>query len=223
MKQAPAELRFAAMAVDAVVFGFRDKTLYVLVQEVNRPPHYIHIPGFPGGLIASTETAEEAVTRHLKDKVQLTSVYLEQLYTFSALLRDKRNRVISVGYVGCVVPDVMTEKTAPDAAWVPVAQLKKLAYDHGAMYDMAIARLRGKLAYTTIAQFLLPRYFTLTELQVVYEVVLGVTLDKRNFRKKVLALGFITETGKMQEGVQNRPAALYAFTSKKLIELSPIV
>ena len=223
MKQAPIELRFAAMAVDAVVFCISDKTLYVLVQNVNRPPHYVNVPGFPGGLIDKTETAEEAIERHLIDKVQIKNVYLEQLYTFSALERDKRNRVISVGYVGCVVPEVMANYTNGAATWVPVSTLKKLAYDHGSMYDMAIARLRGKLSYTTIAQFLLPRFFTLTELQTVYEIIMGQTLDKRNFRKKVLALDFLTETGKMQTGVQNRPAALYAFIHKKLIELSPII
>ncbi len=223
MEKAPENLRFAAMAVDAVVFGIIDKKLHVLVQNVNRPPHYVNVPGFPGGLINASETAEIAVARHLRDKVQLTAVYTEQLYTFSAIDRDKRNRVISVAYLGCVVPQVIESYEAVDAKWIPVSTIKKLAYDHGAMYDLAIARLRGKLSYTTMAQFLLPKSFTLTELQIVYEVVLGKTLDKRNFRKKLLALNCLTETGKMQEGVQNRPAALYTFTTKKLIELSPIV
>jgi 8-oxo-dGTP diphosphatase len=223
MEKAPENLRFAAMAVDAVVFGIYDKKLQVLVQNVNRPPHYVNVPGFPGGLIDASETAEIAVARHLRDKVQLTAVYTEQLYTFSALDRDKRNRVISVAYLGCVVPSVVESYSGDTAAWVSVSTLKKLAYDHGAMFDLALSRLRGKLSYTTMAQFLLPKSFTLTELQTVYEVVLGKTLDKRNFRKKILALDCLTETGKMQEGVQNRPAALYTFTSKKLIELSPIV
>jgi 8-oxo-dGTP diphosphatase len=223
MKQAPIELRFAAMAVDAVIFGIKDKTLHVLVQNVNRPPHYVNTPGFPGGLIDKSETAEEAVARHLADKGALKKVYLEQLYTFSALERDKRNRVISIGYMGCVEPGIMSSYQNDTAHWLPVGGIKKLAYDHGSMFDMASARLRGKLAYTTVAQFLLPLTFTLTELQSVYEVILGTTLDKRNFRKKILSLNFLKETGKMQEGVQNRPAALYSFTSKKLIELSPIV
>ena len=223
MKQAPIELRFAAMAVDAVIFGIQNKKLHVLVQNVNRPPHYINIPGFPGGLIDKSETAEEAVVRHLADKATLKKVYLEQLYTFSALERDKRNRVISVGYVGCVEPSIITAFTNDSVRWLPVGSIKKLAYDQGSMFDMAIARLRGKLAYTTVAQFLLPPTFTLTELQSVYEVILGTTLDKRNFRKKILALNCLKETGKMQEGVQNRPAALYTFVSKKLVELSPII
>lgn len=223
MKQAPAELRFAAMAVDAVIFGIHNKKLHVLVQNVNRPPHYVNIPGFPGGLIDKTETAEEAVVRHLADKATLKKVYLEQLYTFSALERDKRNRVISVGYMGCVEPSVIAAYDNEAVHFLPVSSIKKLAYDHGSMFDMALTRMRGKLAYTTVAQFLLPSTFTLTELQNVYEVILGTTLDKRNFRKKILALNCLKETGKMQEGVQNRPAALYTFVSKKLVELSPII
>lgn len=223
MKQAPIELRFAAMAVDAVIFGIQNKKLHVLVQNVNRPPHYVNVPGFPGGLIDKTETAEQAVVRHLTNKAGLKKVYLEQLYTFSALERDKRNRVISVGYIGCVEPATVASHSSDTASWLPVSSIKKLAYDHSSMFDMAIARLRGKLAYTTVAQFLLPDTFTLTELQSVYEVILGTTLDKRNFRKKILALNCLKETGKMQEGVQNRPAALYSFTSKKLVELSPII
>lgn len=223
MNKAPENLRFAAIATDAVVFGIADKKLHVLVQNVNRPPHYINMPGFPGGLIDSNETAEIAVARHLRDKVALTQVYTEQLYTFSAIERDKRNRMISVGYLGCVVSSIIELYQGKDTTWVPVNKVKKLAYDHAEMFDMALSRLRGKLSYTTMAQFLLPKFFTLTELQTVYEVVLGKELDKRNFRKKILALNFLTETGKMQEGVQNRPAALYTFTSKKLIELSPIV
>ena len=223
MKQAPEKLRFAVIAVDAVVFGIFNKKLHVLVQNVHRPPHYVDIPGFPGGLIDKTETAEQAIVRHLQNKADLKKVYLEQLSTFSELDRDKRNRVVSVGYIGCVEPQVITFHQSTTSQWVPMSSLKKLAYDHGHMLDMAIKRLQGKLSYTTIAQFLLPTTFTLTELQSVYEIILGTTLDKRNFRKKILALNCLKETGKMQEGVQNRPAALYTFASKKLIELSPIV
>lgn len=222
-KQAPAKLRFAAMAVDAVIFGIVDKKLHVLAQEVNRPPHYVKVPGFPGGLIDKDETAEQAVERHLSEKVHLSKVYLEQLYTFSAIQRDKRNRVISVGYIGCVSPSVIEQYDFDDAYWLPVKKLTKLAYDHDEMYQKALARLRGKLAYTTIAQFLLAKEFTLTQLQEVYEVVLGTELDKRNFRKKILALDVVKETGRMQEGVKNRPAALYTFISKQIKELPPVV
>ncbi|MFT5849548.1 MAG: 8-oxo-dGTP diphosphatase [Patiriisocius sp.] len=223
MKKAPEELRFAAMAVDIVIFGIIDKKLHVLVQNVNRPPHYVDIPGFPGGLIAKTETADDALARHLADKVHLTDLYTEQLYTFSAIDRDRRNRVISVGYIGCVKPEVIENYMFEGALWMPVSKIKKLAYDHDAMFTKATARLRGKLAYTTIAQFLLPKSFTLTQLQDVYEVILGTELDKRNFRKKIIALDIVKETGRMQEGVKNRPAALYSYVSKNLKQLPSIV
>lgn len=220
MKKAPEKLRFAVMAIDAVVFGLVDGVLCALVSKVNRPPHYVNTLGFLGGIIDATETAEEACTRILKQKGGLDKVYTEQLRTFSAVNRDKRNRVVSVGYLGLVRPDVAGSYAHPDAQFVPVTKLKRLAYDHDEMLAVAIGRLQGKLSYTTIAQSLLPRHFTLTELQELYELVLQKEFDKRNFRKKILALNIVRETGRMQEGVKNRPAALYEFISPAQQEIS---
>ncbi len=220
MNKAPAKFRFAAMAVDAVVLGFVDGELCGLVSNVNRPPYYVNIPGFLGGIVEEKETALETCKRVLKEKGGLEKVYLEQLYTFSEINRDKRNRVVSVAHLGLVRPDVASAYSHPDASFIPVKQLKKLAYDHDEMLLVAMGRLQGKLAYTTIAQHLLPKHFTLSQLQEVYEIILNKEFDKRNFRKKLLALGVVTDTGLMQEGVKNRPAALYEFTSKKVEELS---
>lgn len=219
MKKAPEQFRFAAMAVDAVVFTILNDELCVLVSPVNRPPHYVSILGFLGGIVLATETADEACDRILTEKGGLKKLYLEQLYTFSSVNRDKRNRVVSVAYLGMVSPDVAEKYVHEEAMFVPVKELKKLAYDHDEMLLVALTRLRGKLTYTTIAQYLLPKQFTLTELQAVYELILQKEFDKRNFRKKILSLEVVKETGEMQEGVKNRPAALYEFTSKKLIEL----
>ncbi|MEX0918012.1 MAG: NUDIX domain-containing protein [Candidatus Paceibacterota bacterium] len=219
VNKAPERLRFAAVAVDAVLFGIHDGTLQVLIDAVHRPPHYTNAEAFIGGLIDVSETAEEAIVRHLKGKAGLQNVYIEQLRTFSELERDKRNRVISVSYLGLVRPEVVATYKHKTARWCAVADLPKLAYDHDAMFQLAFQRLRGKLTYTTIAQFLLPKTFTLTELQDVYEIVLGTAIDKRNFRKKVLALSMVRDTGKTQQGVKNRPAALYTFTSPTLREL----
>lgn len=219
MKQAPAWLRFAAIAVDAPVFGMIDGKLMVLVASVNRPPHYNNIDGFIGGLIEPNETAEDAVERHLKEKAQVAPAYLEQLFTMSAVDRDKRNRVISVAYLGLVRPDTVATYHHESARFVPLKSAQQLAYDHDEILARALARLRGKLEYTNVVQFLLPRHFTLTELQTVYEVVFKKEFDKRNFRKKILALGMVRETGRTQEGVKNRPAMLYEFPDKKLKEL----
>ena len=219
MKKAPAEFRFAAMAVDAIVLGFVDGELCGLVSIVDRPPHYVNVPGFLGGLVGATETAEQACARVLEEKGSLKKAYLEQLYTFSDVNRDKRNRVVSVAYLGLVRPDTAAVYEHPEASFVPVKKLKKLAYDHSEMLTTALSRLKGKLSYTTIAQYLLPRHFTLSELQNVYEVILNKEFDKRNFRKKILALNIVSDTGTTQDGVKNRPAALYEFTSNKVQEL----
>jgi len=219
MKKAPDKLRFAVMAVDAVVFGFVDEKLCALVSPVNRPPEYVNIPGFLGGIVDSKETAEEACDRVLREKGGLKQVYSEQLYTFSAVERDKRNRVVSVAYLALVRPDVAASYEHEEAKFVPVSKLKNLAYDHDEVLLTALGRLQGKLSYTTIAQYLLPRHFTLSELQSVYEVILNKEFDKRNFRKKILALDVVKDTGKVQEGVKNRPAALYKFCSEKIQEL----
>lgn len=219
MKQAPQEFRFAALATDIVVFGFIDGVLHALVSNVNRPPHYVAIPGFLGGMVTEAETAREAAVRILQEKGGLTDVYLEQLYTFSDVDRDKRNRVVSVAYLGLVRPDIAATYSHPEAAFVPVKKLRRLAYDHSEMLAVGMARLQGKLAYTNIAQHLLPRHFTLSQLQEVYEVVLKKEFDKRNFRKKIIALNIVKDTGLVQEGVKNRPAALFTFVSKRLVEL----
>lgn len=220
MKKAPESLRFAVISVDIIVFAFIDGALCGLVSPVNRPPHYINTLGFLGGIIEASETAEETSERILKQKGGLEKAYLEQLYTFSAINRDKRNRVVSVAYLGLIRPDVAAAYSHPEAKFVPLKKLSKLAYDHDEMMLTALTRLRGKLTYTTIAQYLLPKHFTLSELQNVYEVILQKELDKRNFRKKILALDIVRETGKLQEGVKNRPAALYEFSSQKIKELT---
>ncbi len=218
-KKAPENLRFAVVAVDVVVFAVVEGKLSVLLGEVNRPPYYTNIEAFIGGIINSEETAEEALLRHIATKTNLKKLYTEQLYTFTDIERDPRSRVVSVSYLGLLRPELIEAELASGLRWCPVKQLPDLAYDHNQMYKTAIDRLRGKVSYTTIAQFLLPKEFTLSELQNTYELILGKEVDKRNFRKKILALDIVDETGEMQSGVKNRPAALYRFKSEKLTEL----
>jgi 8-oxo-dGTP diphosphatase len=222
-QKAPEKLRFAAMAVDVVMFTVFDGKLSVLLGEVNRPPYYTNIEAFIGGLIETKETAEMALERHLTSKVNLKKIYTEQLYTFSEIERDKRNRVISISYLGLARVDVDTLELGKGLRWCSVRELPKLAYDHNKMFTVALNRLKGKVSYTNIAQFLLPKEFTLTELQTIYELILDKEIDKRNFRKKIIALGMVTETGRVQEGVKNRPAALYRFSSDSLKELDILI
>lgn len=223
MKKAPEKLRFAAMAVDVVVFSIIDDELVALVDTVASESAYKGMEAFPGGLIKEHENADEAQTRMLKEKTEVSPVYSEQLYTFSDVNRDKRNRVVSVAYMAFVRPDSAASYKHASAHFVSVKKIGSLAYDHDAIKKMAVNRLAGKLTYTNIAQFLLSKHFTLSELQMVYELVLGKELDKRNFRKKILALDIVRDTGSVQEGVKNRPAALYEFTSSKVVELPLLV
>ena len=213
------EFRFAIIAVDVVVLGFINGELCGLVSPVNRPSHYVNLPGFIGGLIDPKENTEEACNRILKEKGNISKVPIEQLYTFSDVERDIRNRVVSVAYTGLVRPDIAASYKHPSASFVPIKKLTRLAYDHEKMLRVALKRLQGKLSYTTIAQHLLPRHFTLSELQSVYETILKKKFDKRNFRKKILALKILRDTGNTQEGVKNRPAALFEFVSETTQEL----
>jgi len=220
----PEHLRFAVLATDITLFTLREGELCVRLMTVNRPPHFASVPGLPGGLIAPHETAEAAAARIIAEKggVAKEKLHLEQLYTFSRLDRDPRGRVVAVGYLALVPFETLTEieqSNTTDYYWLPVAEAKRLAYDHDEILLTAVQRLRSRVHYTTLIQKLLPREFTLTELEHAYESILGSDLDKRNFRKKVLKLAIVKSTGKQRALGAARPAALYRFSSTKLAEI----
>lgn len=205
------------VAVDAVVFSIIDDTLHVLLIKTNKEEFKGHW-AIPGALVAPQESLDDAVTRVLKEKTGLTDIFTEQLATFGAVNRDPFGRVISVAYMAMVHADRHTLTTTDeydDVDWHKVSDLPRLAYDHNEIIATAVERLRAKLAYTNIVHNILPQEFTLTDLQKVYEIILGKALDKRNFRKKLLSLGLVTKTNKMRTGERSRPAALYTFTQKK--------
>ncbi|KKS30644.1 MAG: NUDIX hydrolase [Parcubacteria group bacterium GW2011_GWA2_43_11] len=218
-KEIPIEYRTVVVAVDVVVFSVFDGALHVLLIPVNRPPHYVAMRGLPGGIMEKKETSDEAVLRHLSGKIGLSSIYFEQLYTFTSLGRDKRNRVASIAHLGLVTATEAKRVEREGGVWVPVHEVDKLAFDHNEILDTAVVRLAGKLLYTNIVRHLLPKKFTLTELQKVYEIIRNETFDKRNFRKKILSMNIIHDTGEMQTGVANRPASLYSFTGTKVTEI----
>lgn len=218
------EFRFAIAAVDAVVFAFFNNELHVLVRPTDT--EYKEYQGkfsLPGGVMRAHEDATTTLTRILKDKAGLGLVYHEQLYTFTALDRDVRSRAIAIAYVAFVSPEVAQQYQHESAQFVPVTKLPTLAYDHAEIVAVARRRLASKVMYTTIARTLLPTQFTLSELQSLYEVVSGQTFDKRNFRKKILSLGIVADSGEVQSGVANRPATLYTFVGTTVTEISPIV
>lgn len=216
MEKAPKNLRFAVLATDTVLLTAHAGKVWVLLMKVDRPPYYIHHWGAPGGLIHPKETAEESAKRHLWVKGKVKNVYMEQLYTFSRVDRDPRGRVVSVAYLALIPAGKVSLDPKPELKWFSVEKLPTLAYDHREIIVSALGRLRAKLGYTNIARFLLADEFTLGELQNVYEVVLERKLDKRNFRKKVLALGLVEPVKKQKKGMAHRPAALFRFSEGEL-------
>lgn len=210
------------VAVDAVIFTVREGRLHVLLIQMKKKP-FTGRWAIPGGLLEDGETSEKAARRVLRTQTGLGDVFLEQLATFDDPKRDPFGRVISVASFALVPAEGVrlrtTEKYA-DVRWWPVSGLPALAYDHAEMLEYALARLRAKLQYANVAWSLLPEQFTLSALQSVYECILGRTLDKRNFRKKILSLGLLADTGKVTKGEAHRPAALYRFRTRKTADVA---
>ena len=168
------------------------------------------------------ETLEEAARRELEEETGLQQVFLEQLFTFGAVDRDPRERVVSVAYYALVnLSDhkVHAATDARDAGWFGVHDVPSLAFDHSEILSMALDRLRGKLRYQPIGFELLPKKFTLSQLQHLYELVLERELDKRNFRKRVLAMDLLVETDEVERDVAHRAARLYRFDEPRYRKL----
>ena len=211
-----------ALTVDCVVFGLEVGELRVMLIRRQLPP-FQHCWALPGGFVQMDETLEEAARRELAEETGITKAYLEQLYTFGAVERDPRGRVVSVAYYALTNlsdHEVNAASDAEAAAWFGVHDLPNLAFDHATIIEMAIERLRAKLRYAPIGFELLPRKFTLTELQRLYETVLDRALDKRNFRKKILSLGLLQDTGELEQEVAHRAARLFRFDRKKYRQLA---
>lgn len=200
-----------AVTVDIVIFTIRDKQLKrLLIRRAYKP--YKGKWALPGGFINIHEDLDAAARRELKEETGVSCVYLEQLYTFGAPKRDPRERVITVTYYALIPSDKIQLQAATDAeavGWFGLDELPKLAFDHLDILKMAHERLLAKLDYSTLAFQFLPETFTLFELQNIYEIIYQEELDKRNFRKWILGLGQIEETGKKSKGGAHRPAMLY--------------
>jgi 8-oxo-dGTP diphosphatase len=211
----------AALTVDCVVFGFDEGELKVLLIQRGLEP-FKGRWALPGGFVRVDETMDEAARRELAEETGLKSIFLEQLYTFGAVNRDPRERVVSVAYYALVKLSEHRARAATDAAnaeWFPVSKTPKLAFDHADILATALARLKAKVRYEPIGFELLPPKFTLTELQHLYEAVLGADLDKRNFRKKVLSFGLLVPLKETQMAGRHRPAQLFRFDAVKYEKL----
>jgi 8-oxo-dGTP diphosphatase len=212
-----------ALTVDCVIFGLDEsQDLKVLLIQRNQDP-FAGQWALPGGFVEMDEPLEQAALRELEEETGMREVFIEQLYTFGAPDRDPRGRVVSVAYYALVNLSEHPVQAASDArkvAWYGLNELPGLGFDHQQVLQTAIDRLRAKVRYQPIGFELLPEHFTLSQLQRLYETILGVEqLNKRNFRTRILKMGVLEEVGK-QEGVAHRPAKLYRFSKEKYEQLA---
>ncbi|MBI2987983.1 MAG: NUDIX hydrolase [Deltaproteobacteria bacterium] len=222
MSQAESYRRFSDtqahpwVAVDVVIYTLDQSRLECLLVQV-KEGSFAGKWAFPGGLVGAQESLDQAAERELYERTGVKNAYLEQLYTFGKPERDPATRAVSVSYLALVpYQEVKLNPASKYAAigWFPANRLPRLAYDHDQVGRLALKRMRSKLQYANIVYSLLPSEFTLGELQEVYETILHRSLDRRNFRKKILALGLLKRLRKKRRGT-HRPAALYAFIKRR--------
>jgi 8-oxo-dGTP diphosphatase len=202
------------IAVGVVIFTIRQGSLSVLLIERAAEPSRGQW-ALPGGFLLEGESLDDAAKRKLEDETGVSDVFLEQLYTFDRLGEGRAEIVVT--YFALV--DFGRTRLRPDLewrpAWQPVHPLPGLAFDNGRVVAYAEERLRNKLEYSNVAYSLLPKRFTLTQMQRVYEAILGEPMDKRNFRRRVVSLGIVQETGQTAKQGAHRPAMLYEFTGNE--------
>lgn len=212
-----------AISVDCVVFGFDEEGLKILLIERGEDP----FKGFwalPGNLVAPDEDLKTSVHRVAKELTGLENLYFEQVEAFGSVDRHPDGRVITVAYYTLVkISDYKLNPSsfANEANWFSISKINKLAFDHKEILHSCFKRLKKSVRVKPIGFELLPKQFTLSELQSLYEAILEVELDKRNFRKKILLMDFLKDTKILQQNVSHRPAKLYEFDEikyNKLIE-----
>lgn len=210
-----------SVTVDSVIFGYADGQISILLLQRNEAPFEGQWT-LPGGFLNPDETCEQAARRVLLSKTGLEGVFLEQLYTFDRPDRDPRGRVLSVSYYALVNSEhyaLAAGQAARDVRWWPWQHLPELGFDHRSIVDKAIDRLRSKVLWQPIGFELLTPPFTMPELQNLYECILGESLDRRNFHKRITGLGILQHVGVRRANERRRPADLFVFDEKNYQKL----
>lgn len=207
------------MATDCVVFGFDGTKLNVLLIERGIEP-YKGKWAFPGGFLNMDEDAEAGALRELREETGLTGAYIKQFHAFSSPGRDPRERVISIAYYALVrIQEVKSGDDAAKARWFALDEVPQLAFDHGQFLRKAQQELRRQTYFEPIGFELLPEKFTMKSLQQLYEAILGVKFDRRNFHDKMLHLGLLVQTGEKINEPPKEEAFLYTFNPSMYEEM----
>jgi len=206
------------VALDIVILTIKDNLLKVLLTKRTIEP-YIHRYSLPGGIVDEKLSLDEAAKNILKRDTNISDAFLEQLYTFGDLNRDKRGRTISVAYYALIdysKLNLIPSKKYDEIGWYSLSDIKKMkfAFDHDKIIQIALDRIKNKIEYTNIAFQLLPEKFTLAELQQIYETILETSIDKRNFRKKIAELDMVVELNEYKKMGRMRPAQYYKFKER---------
>lgn len=208
-----------AVTTDCVIFGFDGTKLKVLLIRRGIEP-FKGRWAFPGGFLQPDETAETGALRELREETGIEHAYLEQLHTFTDPDRDPRERVITIAYLALIkISEVQGGDDADEAQWFALDEIPQLAFDHDRIFRMAVLRLRERIHFRPIGFELLPEKFTLRELQMLYEAILEVRFDRRNFAKKMLHLELLTELDETTRPTPKREAKLFRFNLEKYEEL----
>lgn len=204
-----------SVTTDCVIFGYDGKDLKILLVERGIPP-FKGMWALPGGYLQMDEDAIDGAKRELFEETGLRDAYIEQFRTFSAVDRDPRGRVITIAHLALVrISEVKGGDDAAKAQWFPLTDVPQLAFDHDMILREAMKALRQKIHFEPVGFELLPEVFTMPQLQHLYESILDVRFDRRNFASKMLHLGILEDTGDRQAGAPSRVPATYRFNKDR--------
>ena len=208
-----------AVAADCVVFGYDGNNIKLLLIQRGNYPYKLSW-AFPGGFMNLNETAEQAAKRELEEETGLKNVNVRQFYTSTNVDRDPRERVISIVHYALVkISEVKAADDAKDAKWFSLNEIPNLAFDHDIILNKALTTLKERICFEPIVFELLPEIFKMSELQKVYEDILGLKFDRRNFYKKMNKLGILTEVEGRAKDSSRRIPIFYRFNAEKYAEL----
>jgi 8-oxo-dGTP diphosphatase len=203
-----------AVSVDCVIFGYDDKELKVLLIKSDLE-EFSGLTSLLGDLVRPDEDIESASYRILKERTGMDDVYLEQVQAFGSIERHPSGRVITIAYYSLIdIKNHRLQLNNNELNWYTVNQVKKMAFDHKLILDSCLKRLQEQVMDQPLVFNLLPEKFSLRQLQELYEAILGVKLDRRNFRKKISIKDWLQDVGEMEADVPHRPGKLYCLKAE---------